>query len=47
MNLFRYGHIASAWILIAMDEAPEKGVIQKGDLVMTVAFGGGLSWGQI
>ena len=45
MNLFRYGNIASASILIALDEALEKGVIQKGDLVMTVAFGGGLSWG--
>jgi 3-oxoacyl-[acyl-carrier-protein] synthase-3 len=45
MNLFRYGNIASASILIALDEALEKGVIQKGDLIMTVAFGGGLSWG--
>jgi 3-oxoacyl-[acyl-carrier-protein] synthase III len=45
INLFRYGNMASASVLIALDEALSKGVIQKGDLVMTVAFGGGLSWG--
>lgn len=45
INLFRYGNMASASVLIALDEALTNGVVQKGDLVMTVAFGGGLSWG--
>jgi 3-oxoacyl-[acyl-carrier-protein] synthase-3 len=42
INLFRYGNIASASVLIALDEALNEGVVRKGDLVMTVAFGGGL-----
>ncbi|MDM8526066.1 beta-ketoacyl-ACP synthase III [Desulfococcaceae bacterium HSG8] len=45
MNLFRYGNTASASVPIALDEAISKGVISKGDLAVTAAFGGGLSWG--
>ena len=45
MNLSSYGNTASASVLIALDEAISTGVIAKGDLVVTVAFGGGLSWG--
>lgn len=45
MNLFRYGNTASASVLIALDEALESGWVAPGDLVVTAAFGGGLSWG--
>ena len=45
VNLFRHGNTASASVPIALDEALTRGVIAKGDLVVTVAFGGGLSWG--
>ena len=45
MNLFRYGNTASASVPIALDEALNRGVITRGDLVVTAAFGGGLSWG--
>jgi 3-oxoacyl-[acyl-carrier-protein] synthase-3 len=45
MNLSSYGNTAGASVLIALDEAISAGVVQKGDLVVTVAFGGGLSWG--
>jgi 3-oxoacyl-[acyl-carrier-protein] synthase-3 len=45
MNLSSYGNTAGASVLIALDEAISTGVIAKGDLVVTVAFGGGLSWG--
>jgi 3-oxoacyl-[acyl-carrier-protein] synthase-3 len=45
MNLSSYGNTASASVLIALDEAIFMGVITKSDLVVTVAFGGGLSWG--
>jgi len=45
MNLFRYGNTASASVLIALDEALNRGIIESGDLVVTAAFGGGLSWG--
>jgi 3-oxoacyl-[acyl-carrier-protein] synthase III len=45
INLFRYGNTASASVLIALDEALTRGIIAPGDLVVTAAFGGGLSWG--
>ena len=45
VNLDRYGNTASASVLIALDEAREEGIIGEGDLVVTAAFGGGLSWG--
>lgn len=45
MNLDKYGNTASASVLIGLDELFKKNTIQKGDLILTVAFGGGLSWG--
>jgi 3-oxoacyl-[acyl-carrier-protein] synthase III len=45
VNLDRYGNTASASIPIALDEALMEGIVARGDLVVTVAFGGGLSWG--
>lgn len=45
VNLNRYGNTASASVPVALDEALSQGVIGKGDLVVTAAFGGGLSWG--
>jgi len=45
VNLDRYGNTASASVLIALDEAWESGAVKAGDMVVTAAFGGGLSWG--
>jgi 3-oxoacyl-[acyl-carrier-protein] synthase-3 len=45
VNLDRYGNTASASVLIGLDEAITGKTIREGDLVITVAFGGGLSWG--
>ncbi len=45
VNLHYYGNTASASVLIALDEAISAGRIKQGDLVLTVAFGGGLSYG--
>ena len=45
MNIFRYGNMASASVPIALDEAINKQIIGPGDLIVTAAFGGGLSWG--
>ncbi len=45
MNLFRHGNTASASVLMALDEARRSHAILPGDLVVTAAFGGGLSWG--
>lgn len=45
VNLDRYGNTASASVLIALDEAISRGVLEKGDLAVVATFGGGLSWG--
>lgn len=45
MNMFRHGNTASASVLIALDEAITRNIIFPGDLIITAAFGGGLSWG--
>jgi 3-oxoacyl-[acyl-carrier-protein] synthase-3 len=44
-NLHKYGNMAGASIPVALHEAIQVGKIKKGDLVVTVGFGGGLSWG--
>ena len=44
-NLERYGNTAGASVPIALREAVDRGVLSKGDLVVTAAFGGGLAWG--
>jgi 3-oxoacyl-[acyl-carrier-protein] synthase-3 len=45
MNMFRHGNTASASVLIALDEAIARNIICPGDIIVTAAFGGGLSWG--
>ncbi len=47
VNLDRYGNTSSATIPIALDEAARSGKVKKGDLVLLVAFGGGLTWGAV
>ena len=42
----KYGNISSASIPVAMDEAYRKGLFKKGDNVVVVGFGGGLTWGS-
>jgi 3-oxoacyl-[acyl-carrier-protein] synthase-3 len=44
VNLHKYGNISSACIPLALDEASKNGVIKKGDNIVLVAFGGGLTW---
>jgi 3-oxoacyl-[acyl-carrier-protein] synthase-3 len=44
-NLARYGNTSSASVPMALTEAIEEGRVQKGDLVVCVAFGAGLAWG--
>jgi len=47
VNLDRYGNTSSASIPIALDESTRSGRVKKGDLVLLVAFGGGLTWGAV
>ena len=45
VNVERYGNTSSASVPVALYEAVEQGRIRSGDLVIFVAFGGGLTWG--
>jgi 3-oxoacyl-[acyl-carrier-protein] synthase-3 len=45
VNVDRYGNTSAAAVAIALDEAVESGRITRGDLVLLVVFGGGLTWG--
>lgn len=47
LNLDRYGNTAAASVGLALDENLRNGVIKKGDRVLMMGFGGGLSWGGI
>ena len=44
-NIHRYGNTSSATIPIALDEANRDNLIKKGDHVLLVTFGAGLTWG--
>jgi 3-oxoacyl-[acyl-carrier-protein] synthase-3 len=44
MNLDRYGNTSAASIPLALDEAVRAGRVQRGDIVLLEAFGGGLTW---
>lgn len=43
----KYGNISSASIPVAIDEANREGKLKKGDSMVLVGFGGGLTWGSI
>jgi 3-oxoacyl-[acyl-carrier-protein] synthase-3 len=44
-NVERYGNTSAASIPIALCDAVEEGLIQRGDVVVCVGFGAGLTWG--
>ncbi|MDO4690650.1 MAG: beta-ketoacyl-ACP synthase III [Fusobacterium sp.] len=47
VNLNKYGNTSAASIGIALGEALEKGLIEKGDNIALTGFGGGLTYGSI
>ena len=44
-NIARYGNTTAATIPIALTEAEREGRLKRGDIVVTVAFGSGFTWG--
>lgn len=46
-NLHKYGNTSSASIPIALYEVIQDGLVKKGDNLVLVGFGGGLTWGSI
>jgi 3-oxoacyl-[acyl-carrier-protein] synthase III len=45
VNIDKYGNTSAASVAIALDEAVSSGRIQRGDLILLVVFGAGLTWG--
>jgi 3-oxoacyl-[acyl-carrier-protein] synthase-3 len=45
INLQEYGNTSGGSIPLALNEAYEQGRLHEGDVVVLVAFGGGLTWG--
>ena len=44
VNIDKYGNTSAASIPIALDEAWRSGKVKRGDVLIFVAFGGGLTW---
>ncbi len=44
VNLDRYGNTSAASVPLALAEAQQQGRIKRGDIVVTVGFGAGLTW---
>lgn len=47
INIHKYGNTSAASIPTAFDEAFRAGRIKRGDIILMVAFGGGLTWGSL
>lgn len=47
LNLHEKGNTSAASIPLALHEMLEKGMVQKGDKIIMVGFGGGLTWGAV
>jgi 3-oxoacyl-[acyl-carrier-protein] synthase-3 len=45
INLHKYGNTSAASVAIALDEAVDSGRVHRGDLILLVVFGAGLTWG--
>jgi len=46
VNIERYGNTVAASVPLCLDELWTQGRVREGDLVLFVAFGGGLTWGS-
>jgi 3-oxoacyl-[acyl-carrier-protein] synthase-3 len=44
INLDRFGNTSAAAVAIALDEAARTGRMNRGDHILMVVFGGGLTW---
>jgi 3-oxoacyl-[acyl-carrier-protein] synthase-3 len=45
VNLHKYGNTSAASVAIALDEAVTSGRLRRGDLILLIVFGAGLTWG--
>jgi 3-oxoacyl-[acyl-carrier-protein] synthase III len=47
INIAEYGNTSAASIPMALSEVVRAGLVKSGDVLVFVAFGGGLSWGAV
>ena len=47
VNVDRYGNTSTASVPLALEEAVRKGKIKKGDNIVMVGFGTGLTWAAV
>jgi 3-oxoacyl-[acyl-carrier-protein] synthase-3 len=47
INIENYGNTTTATIPLAMSEAYQEGMMQKGDWIVLSAFGAGYTWGSL
>jgi 3-oxoacyl-[acyl-carrier-protein] synthase-3 len=47
LNIEKYGNTSAASVPLALDEAVRQGRVKDGDLILMVAFGGGMIWGAV
>jgi len=45
VNVKKYGNTSAASVAIALDEAVRSGRLRRGDLILLMVFGAGLTWG--
>jgi 3-oxoacyl-[acyl-carrier-protein] synthase-3 len=45
INLHKFGNTSAASVAIALDEAVQTGRLERGDLILLIVFGAGLTWG--
>lgn len=45
LNMEEYANTSAASIPLALDEMDRKGLLKKGDLIMLIGFGAGLTYG--
>ena len=45
VNVQKFGNTSAASVGIALEEAVRTGRVQRGDLILMVVFGAGLTWG--
>lgn len=47
VNIAKYGNTSAACIPICLTEAQKEGRLHKGDVILAVAFGTGLTWASV
>jgi 3-oxoacyl-[acyl-carrier-protein] synthase-3 len=47
LNIEKFGNTSAASVPLALDQAVRAGKIKTGDNIISVAFGGGLTWGAV